>query len=87
MALVDQCLTSARAIRSSLALLFTTQTEARDTRGDLASAISLNEDMHEQHLQNCSESHFMSILPFDFSKSSVMSFTHNCKGIHGNPPK
>ncbi len=28
------------------------------------SAVSLNEDIHEQHLQNCSESQFISILPF-----------------------
>ncbi len=29
--------------------------------------------MHEQHLQNGSESHFVSILPFDLSKTSVIS--------------
>ncbi len=27
----------------------------------------------EQHLQNCSESHFMSILPFDLCKTNVIS--------------
>ncbi len=40
-----------------------------------ASAVSLNEDIHEQHLQNGSESHFTSILPFDLSKTSVISYT------------
>ncbi len=40
-----------------------------------AAAVSLIEDMHE-HLQNCSESHFMSILPFDSSKTSAISYTH-----------
>ncbi len=39
-------------------------------------AVSLNEDIHEQHLQNCSESHFMSILPFDLSKTSIISYSH-----------
>ncbi len=46
-----------------------------------ASAVTLNEDIHEQHLQNCSERHFRSILPFDLS--SVISHTH--RTIHGNP--
>ncbi len=27
----------------------------------------------EQHLQNCSESHFMSILPFDLCETNVIS--------------
>jgi len=53
------------------------QTEARMTPAVIsASAVSLNEDIHEQHLQDCSESHFMSILPFDLSKYSITSYTH-----------
>ncbi len=41
-----------------------------------ASAVSLTEDIHEQHLQNCSESHFTSILLFDLSKTSIISYIH-----------
>ncbi len=41
-----------------------------------SSAVSLNEDIHEQHLQSCPESHFTSILSFNFDKTSVISYTH-----------
>ncbi len=59
-----------------------THSEARVTLElTSASAVSLNEDIHEQHLQNCSERHFRSILPLDLS--SVISHTH--RTIHGNP--
>ncbi len=53
-----------------------THNEARVTLAvTSASAVSLNEDIHEQHLQNCSESHFTSILLFDLSKTNVISYT------------
>ncbi len=56
--------------------IYHTHSEARVTLAvTSASAISLNEDIHEQHLLNCSESHFMSILPFDLSKNSIISYT------------
>ncbi len=54
-----------------------THSEARVTLAmTSASVVSLNEDIHKEHPQNCSESHFMSILLFDFSKTSVISYTH-----------
>ncbi len=68
------------SVRSSLyrALVFTTHRLKHVTLAvTSASAVSPNEDIHEQHLQNCSESHFMSILPFDFSKSSHILYTQS----------
>ncbi len=40
------------------------------------SAVSMRTYIYEQYLQNCSESHFTSILPFHLSKTSVISYTH-----------
>ncbi len=38
--------------------------------------------------QNCSENHFISILPLNLSKTIlIMSYTHRFKGILGNPSK
>ncbi len=71
MAQIDQCLTSARAdsnVFGAVCSLSLTVTSV--------SAVSINEDIHNQHLQKCSESHFMSILPFDLSKTSAISHTH-----------
>ncbi len=44
------------------AVLFATHTEARARLAVIfTSAASLNEDVNTEHIQNCSESHFMSI--------------------------
>ncbi len=37
---------------------------------------SFSTHTHEQHLQNCSESHFMSVSPFHLSKTILISYTH-----------
>ncbi len=68
------------------AVLFTTRTGARARLAViLTSAASLNEDVNtEQHIQNCSESHFISIWPFHLSKTIL---TQKSIGIHGNPSK
>ncbi len=51
-------------------VLFATHTEACARLAViLTSAASLNEDINTEHIQNCSESHFMSIWPFHFSKT------------------
>ncbi len=52
-------------------VLFATHTEARVRLAViLTSVASLNEDVNtEQHIQNCSESHFMSIWPLHLSKT------------------
>ncbi len=67
------------------AVLFATHTEARARLAViLTSAASLNEDVNTEHIQNCSEGHFMSIWPFHLSKTIL---TQKSKGIHGNPSK
>ncbi len=49
--------------------------------------------IHEQHPQNCSDSHLMSIWPFHLSKTIVMSYIHRLQkpksmtGSHGNLSK
>ncbi len=67
------------------AVLFATHTEAHVRLAVIfTSAASLNEDVNTEHIQNCSESHFMSIWPFHLSKTIL---TQKSKGIHGNPSK
>ncbi len=67
------------------AVMFTTHTEARTRLAVIfTSAASLNEDVNTEHIQNCSESHFMSIWPFHLSKTIL---TQKSKGIHSNPSK
>ncbi len=66
------------------AVLFSTHTEAREACGDIYVCRLTNEDINTEHIQNCSESHFMSIWPFHLSKTIL---TQKSKGIHGNPSK
>ncbi len=67
------------------AVLFATHTDALARLAViLTSAASLNEDVNTEHIQNCSESHFLSICLFHLSKTILIQ---KSKNIHGNPSK